>query len=105
VLGKADSANFAPGVLGISTDRRAEAATMPLLRNPREPLLLATAVHVVDLAGLAGEVSVPGLVGHVMVPAFAAIEFVPLPVEGVDLVVAVPAAEHVLVLTRGSGVA
>ena len=101
---KGDFTNFAPRVLGYSAHRRTEDGTLPLLRNPRDPLLLATAIHVVGLAGLAGEVSVPGLVGHVMVPALAAVEFVPLPVESVEKIFAIPAAEHALVLTPRVGV-
>ena len=65
---------------------------MLLLRNRWQPLLLAAARHVVDL------------VGQVSVPAFTAIELVPLPITSVDLIVAIPAVDHVLVVTLGVGV-
>ena len=47
-------------------------------------LLLATAVHIVDL------------VSQVSIPAFTAIELIPLPISGINYIVAVPAVEHIL---------
>ena len=55
---------------------------MLLLGNWWQPLFLAAAVHVVDR------------VVHVSVPASTAIEFVPLPIKSVDLIVAIPAVEY-----------